>query len=677
MNAPAEVRGFVVHGFRPTAKTGDGTRVYGVCPFCGKDKKFYVSLKAKHWHCYAEGLEGVGLFSFLKAISARNQKLFAGAAAEKLATQRGLSIRALRAVEIGYDGAFYTIPEHIGDEVVNLKRSRIGGKLLSTAGGRAGWVVVDDNNPTVLIAEGAWDAAALFDIIGRGEGKRSILGASSANSIPTQTLTDFAGRTVLILFDNDDAGNRGARRLAEMLRGVARTVKVLVWPKGTADGFDLRDLYNDKGREAWAYLEKHLQIVTDAVGAKLAPDDITAAEPEKLTARAYDRESIYKAYARWLLLPNTDVIDVIFGATIANRLPGDPFWLFLVGPPGSAKTELLRSFTGSPLIETVTTLTPPALISGAQMMGGRDPSLIPKLDGKVLIVKDFTTILSMHPTARDEIFGILRDAYDGRIEKRLGNGVHRVYESSFGVIGGVTHIIETFNQSAAIGERFLRYNLRYPGRINVAQRSIEKALANVTHEDKMREDLQAAARSVLEVDYAALPIPQIDDAMKYRLMRLAQWTSIMRGAVSREKYSGEVQYTPAPEVGTRLAKQLATLMLGIALFRGVDNVDAEIYKIVLRVAMDTTPDRQEKMVRQMFLHQSEECTTATLSGWTGFPSATIDKVMQDLALLGIVKKNRGAYTGGTWELRAAFVKLMNDLDVYSLERKWRKKDAVH
>ena len=68
---------------------------------------------------------------------------------------------------------------------------------------------------------------------------------------------------------------------------------------------------------------------------------------------------------------------------ISICLPGDPVWLFIIAPAGSSKTELLRSFTGN-LIFSLSTITPQTLISG--LKGVKDADLLPKLDGKVLII---------------------------------------------------------------------------------------------------------------------------------------------------------------------------------------------------------------------------------------------------------------------------------------------------
>ncbi|GAG47595.1 unnamed protein product, partial [marine sediment metagenome] len=103
---------------------------------------------------------------------------------------------------------------------------------------------------------------------------------------------------------------------------------------------------------------------------------------------------------------------------------------------------------------------------------------------------DFTTILNMHHDNRDEIFGILRDAYDGSITKHFGNGIVRRYKSTFGIIAGVTPAIELYTEEhTALGERFLRYKIRIPTGAEYQQNILMKAVTNIGHENEMRRVL--------------------------------------------------------------------------------------------------------------------------------------------------------------------------------------------
>ena len=147
---------------------------------------------------------------------------------------------------------------------------------------------------------------------------------------------------------------------------------------------------------------------------------------------------------RHMVIENDEYIDVIFGTIFANRLNSKPVWLYLVAPPGGGKTEILQSLDGPGReIYSLSQLTPQTLISG-QIREKRksDPSLIPKLDGKVLVIKDFTAILDSKWENVNTITGQLRDAYDGSCKKVFGTGKDDLYESKFGIIAAVTPAID-------------------------------------------------------------------------------------------------------------------------------------------------------------------------------------------------------------------------------------------
>src|SRR5205809_4174756 len=92
----------------------------------------------------------------------------------------------------------------------------------------------------------------------------------------------------------------------------------------------------------------------------------------------------------WFLIKDPGIIKVLVGLIIANRLPGDPCWLFLVAPSGGLKSELIQALNLVPEVYSLSKFTPQTLISGH----GKAQSLLLRLsdDGKtVLSMKDFTT----------------------------------------------------------------------------------------------------------------------------------------------------------------------------------------------------------------------------------------------------------------------------------------------
>jgi hypothetical protein len=112
-------------------------------------------------------------------------------------------------------------------------------------------------------------------------------------------------------------------------------------------------------------------------------------------------ERLLQTYRRWLHLPDPDVILATFGAIAANHQPGDPTWLALVGPPGSGKTEALQPTVALEHVHAVSTLTKASLLSGtAKKEQAKDSKggLLNEIgEFGIIVIKDFTSILSLHP----------------------------------------------------------------------------------------------------------------------------------------------------------------------------------------------------------------------------------------------------------------------------------------
>lgn len=346
-------------------------------------------------------------------------------------------------------------------------------------------------------------------------------------------------------------------------------------------------------------------------------------------------------FCRHLYLPDPDVVDLVLSVPAGNRLLStDPLWLFLKGAPGSGKTELLnplRELSRWTLL--VSNLTPAAMISGYVDPNGPDPSLLPQLDGKCLVVKDFTTILAMNPMQRDEIFGILRDVYDGHAAKNFGTG-RREYASSFNLLAGVTSQIEKAWHLSSLGERFLCWSMA----IDHKQQT-RRAMTNANHEPGIRNDLATAAAGVL----AGLPdvIPEVPDTLQEKVLTLAYLLARLRTYVARDR-NDVVHTRPEVEVPTRIVKQLLRLGQSLCLVRHRDCLTDAEFAVMRKVAMDSVPSARlaifNELVRaaerkQMYAvsHYADRCRIS---------HSPAKRHLDDMQLLGLaqtVERNRMMY----------------------------------
>jgi len=660
--------GYTQHGL---ALTRRGSQGVGTCPFCGREDKFAASVVHGAWDCKVCGKHG-NLKTFLAEKTVHDQEGFRGKVANRLAKDRGLRRDTLRAWRVGWDGRQYTIPVDLCGKMYDLRRYGIGDRMRATTGGNVSLVGAPANRKSkvVWLCEGEWDGMALWECLQANGIDETVWAVTGGTSFPAHAIPYFEGKEVRIVFDNDPTGQHGAERVRNMLTGVAASMTFVWWPEKLPKGYDVRDLYKKRGTRTVAVLRKMLQAHPQG-----AVVDTTASNDE-LDGKGLAPAEVTRQYRKWLFLPDDEMLAVMFGTVFANRLDGDPVWLFLVGPPGSCKTELLISLTGTPKTTSTSTLSSHALISGAANVGTADPSLIPKLNGKVLVVKDFTPIINMPSIERDEIFSTLRDAYDGKTEKYWGTGLHRTYNSRFGLLAGVTPVIEMFGPSGSmLGERFLKYRLPQSGRVRTGETVIEAALDNIGKETRMREELQATAYEVLNRPIDAHEVPTIPKAMRRQIIRLAQWVAVLRGVVARDKYTHTVQFKPSPEVGTRVAKQLARLGMGVALYLHKDRLDETAYQIVVNVARSTVPNKVEEVVKQLYLKSFRGfARSKDVAEWARLPEATVRDLLADLELLRIVQREKeGQYTRVGWRLSRTVLRMMRPLHLYGREESWATK----
>ncbi|HPS55665.1 MAG TPA: hypothetical protein PLP05_08705, partial [Sedimentisphaerales bacterium] len=240
-------------------------------------------------------------------------------------------------------------------------------------------------------------------------------------------------------------------------------------------------------------------------------------------------EKFKKVCHKYLVIGNDEYIDVIFGVIFANRLDSKPVWLYLVSSPSSGKTEIVQSLSSSPVIYSLSHLTANTLISGKILKEGeKDPSLLPKLDGKTLIIKDLTALLSGRRETLMEIMGQLRDAYDGTAKKVFGTGKETEYKSKFGVIAAVTNIIDKHSGIlAALGERFITYRCPTP-----SEEEQRKRCFVASHNTKVRQqeqEMSEAANAVLSNNNTK--IPELSDSFIEKIIDVASFVAKARCSV--------------------------------------------------------------------------------------------------------------------------------------------------
>jgi hypothetical protein len=379
-------------------------------------------------------------------------------------------------------------------------------------------------------------------------------------------------------------------------------------------------------------------------------------------------EVLREKISSWLHIDpeDLDLIDFVLAVDRSRLIPGDPLWAIIIDASGGGKTELLRALRHRPESYFLSSLTENTLMSGYRDPNQpfKDPSLLPHLDGKVLIIKDLSPLLSMRREKRNIIIGQLRDAYDGFSDQGYGNVGHVSYQAKFSMLAASTLALENFESvNQELGERFIKFRVRS----TEAKAKVQKAIANVGKENGMRNQIQSAVCDFLDSPPEGGPSSVVPEKYSDLLTDLSDFTAKARSHVPRDK-SHNLLYKPKPEIGTRLGKELAKLLLSLADVRGKTEPDDADLRTVIRVAEDCLPPNRLAILgylRERFFFVCEPAGTLEIAAASGLPESTARQVLEDLCILGLVSKETQPLAGNVstalWELEGEWGEKLTNL----------------
>lgn len=354
-------------------------------------------------------------------------------------------------------------------------------------------------------------------------------------------------------------------------------------------------------------------------------------------------------FTRWLGKEyDLGALDVVLATAAVEQLGGDPPWLLVVSGSGNAKTETVVSLAGAGAHVVSTITSEGALLSatpGKERAKDATGGLLRKVGPRGLVViKDFTSILSMNRDMRAAVLAALREVYDGRWDRNVGTDGGRTltWTGRLVVIGAVTSAYDAAHAViAAMGDRFCLLRVDSSTGRRAAGR---QALSNVDHEDTMRAELLDIVGGLLggvEPERAAA----LGDEDQETLLDLADLVTLGRTAVERD-YKGDVIDAHAPEMPTRFAKMLSQITRG-GLALGMTR--ARAITAAVRVAGDSMPPLRLTIMGDVAAHPDSR--TSDVQRRIQRPRSTVDRELQALHILGLLVIGDDA-TGG-WRYRLA------------------------
>jgi hypothetical protein len=417
------------------------------------------------------------------------------------------------------------------------------------------------------------------------------------------------GRRVILAFDSDVVVKKAVQaaltHLAAYLASKDAKVEYLHLPNNGDGKTGLDDyLSHHTVEELWTLVQPDPPELAEREPEK------PAEEPPPQAAPQHDPITLKQAravFTRWLG-KDYDLagLDAAFSIAACNRLDGDPPWLLIVSGSGNAKTETVTALTGAGALVTSTIDSPGALLSATSRQERANDAtggLLRKIgDRGLLVIKDFTSILSMDRNMRSKVLAGLREVADGYWERNVGvdGGRTLTWRGRVVLIGAVTTAYDSAHGViTAMGDRFML--LRVDSTIG-RKASGRQALRNVSHEITMRSDLAAAVAGVIAGVRPDLAI--LDGGSFDALLDLADLVTLARTAVERD-YKGDVISAHQPEMPTRFAKMLAQVVRG-GLALGMER--EHLINLATRVAGDSVPPLRLDVLGDVSTHPHSTAT---------------------------------------------------------------------
>lgn len=317
---------------------------------------------------------------------------------------------------------------------------------------------------------------------------------------------------------------------------------------------------------------------------------------------------------RWSTDADMTALDV--SLAVCRALTSEiPLWVVIIAPPSSGKTEMLTCIQNAMprLSFAFDKLTPAAFISGAVGKDGEVTDLLPLLDGRLVLLKDLSPLLTMDAAGRDAIVGDLRSIYDGSYTKVFAKRGVVTYNVTFPILAACTPAWENYySVLGVLGQRFL--TARFP--------DVPADLPNerVTSRAELRGQMTDAIATYLKVAGPPNALGESDDKLIFdAAMRL----SILRGSVPRDG-GKTIIGEPVVEAPYRVYRQLRVI------------ASCSSTRVAINVAEHGVPRIRKRTLDAL---ANGENTTDGVAEYTKMSRTVTERCIEDFVMLGLATED--------------------------------------
>ncbi|KKR24174.1 MAG: Phage/plasmid primase, partial [Candidatus Daviesbacteria bacterium GW2011_GWB1_39_5] len=438
--------------------------------------------------------------------------------------------------------------------------------------------------------------------------------AGGVTSFKQELASYFKGKKVFVCFDNDKAGKGAAEKVAQVLLEAQAEVLIIDIPEMEA-GKDIGDYFHLKHTKDDFLLlvnkARKVELKTKPAGGTQTPDSIGK---QKLLDQEISYLEVEEKVLR--LLPNSQTgLKLVLAVAVSSSFPNPlMLWLLLVGVPSSGKTDQVRLIKDADCSYYLDNLTQNAFISGERAnTDNKVYDLLPLLDKKCLVIKDWTSIFSLDEKMTKKLLGDLVGIYDKEFTKFSSRRGNISYSSAFSQLGCITPatLNKHTNYMNMVGPRFLCHTMPLTAP-EAEDESYDLIFSNQDRSLIEREARLYASSYLTKLIKKPLEIKPISKEVQDYLRRAARLMSNCRGivllqAASFKNEDGEdIKYFEVLDVQVeepwRAVQQLITLAKYLAFVSGKGEVGVEELQIIKEVVISSMPADRSQALRTIKEH---------------------------------------------------------------------------
>lgn len=357
------------------------------------------------------------------------------------------------------------------------------------------------------------------------------------------------------------------------------------------------------------------------------------------------------------LLPNSQTaLKLVLAVAISSSFPNPlMLWLLLVGVPSSGKTELVRLIKDADTTYYLDNLTQNAFISGERASkDNKVYDLLPLLNKKCLVIKDWTSIFSLDEKMTKKLLGDLVGIYDKEFTKFSSRRGNIGYVSAFSQLGCITPatLNRHTNYMNMVGPRFLCYIMP------LSSFEDESQSYDLIFSNQDRSLIEKEARLYVSSYLAQLSQktpgikPLSKEVQEYlriaaKLMSNCRGIALLQAATFKNEGGEEVKYYEVSDVQIeepwRAIQQLISLAKYLAFVIGKDQVGVSELTTIKEVVLSSMPADRSQALR-VLKDQGGSITARGLTESFDRSIKTSRRLLDELVALKVLEKIRGSGT---------------------------------